>query len=89
MIGFIELLIKKNDRIFKVRKYGYINSLTVDKKLRKKGIAKQLVDHAIKFFKDKKINYVRTNVYLSNKIAHKFWPKLGFKPESQFMLKKI
>jgi len=86
--GFIELLIKKNHKIFKVRRFGYINSLVIGKKYRKKGVGKLLVKKAIGFFRQEKIRYVRTNVYFSNKTAAKAWPKMGFRPESMFMMKK-
>ncbi|MFO8016865.1 MAG: GNAT family N-acetyltransferase [Candidatus Woesearchaeota archaeon] len=89
IIGCSELLIKKNEGIFRVEKYGYINTMVVDRKHRKKGIAKKLADEALKFFRSKGIKYVRTNVYLSNRQAEKFWLGTGFRPESQFMLKKI
>lgn len=86
--GFIELLIKKNHKIFKVKRFGYINSLVIDKRYRKKGICRLLVKKAMGFFRQKKIRYVRTNVYFSNRTAIKTWPKMKFKPESMFMIKK-
>jgi len=87
--GFIELHIKKNHKMFKVSRFGYINSLVVDKKYRKKGIARLLLKEGLKFFKARKMKYVRTNIYFSNKAAIKVWPKMGFRKESMFMLKKI
>lgn len=87
--GYIELCIKKNHKIFKVRKYGYINSIVVDRKYRGKGIARMLVNHSARFFRQKKLKYLRLNVYFSNKAAQKVWSKIGFRNESMFMLKKI
>lgn len=87
--GYIELCIKKNHRIFKVRKFGYINSIVVDKKCRGKGIARMLVKYASGFFRQKRLKYVRLNVYFSNKAAQKAWSKIGFRNESMFMIKRI
>lgn len=89
VMGFIELCIKKNHKLFRIRKFGYISSVVVDNKFRGRGIAKKLVSFAAKFFRQKGIRYMRLNVYFSNKDAIKVWPKTGFKQESMFMLKKI
>jgi ribosomal protein S18 acetylase RimI-like enzyme len=89
VIGFIEFFIKKNEDCFKIKKYGYLNSATTDKAHRGKGVAKALNNTALKFFKDKRIKYVRTNVYNSNDIAMKTWTKIGFEPQSTFLIKRI
>lgn len=89
VMGYIELCIKKNHRMFRIRKFGYINSIVVDNKFRGRGIAKKLIGFAAKFFRQKGMKYMRLNVYFSNRDAMKVWPKTGFKKESMFMLKKI
>jgi len=72
-VGFIEFFIKKNESFFKIKEYGYLNSVAVDKYYRKQGIAKTLTQHAITFLKKKNIRYVKANVYNINKIAIKSW----------------
>ena len=52
-------------------------------------MAKALTDSALEFLKEKGIRYVRTNVYDSNDVAMKTWVKLGFEPQSTFLIKKI
>ena len=89
VIGFIEFFIKKNEYCFKIKKYGYLNSATTHKDYRGKGVAKALTNVALKFFKDKGIQYVRTNVYNINEVAMKTWIKLGFQPQSTFLIKRI
>ncbi|MEK6983068.1 MAG: GNAT family N-acetyltransferase [Nanoarchaeota archaeon] len=89
VIGFIEFFVKKNESCFKIKKYGYLNSATTDKHYRGKGIAKALTNGALKFLKKKGIKYAKTNVYDANKLAMKVWIKLGFKPKSTFLMKKI
>jgi ribosomal protein S18 acetylase RimI-like enzyme len=89
VIGYIEALIKKNEDCFKIRKYGYLNSAAVLKRYRGKGVAKVLTKEILKFLKTKKINYVKCNVYNTNKTALKVWEKVGFKPQSTMMIKKI
>lgn len=89
IVGFIEFFIKKNEDCFKIKKYGYLNSATTHKDYRGKRIAKKLTNEALKFLKKKGITYVRTNVYNVNKIAMKTWMKLGFRPQSTFLIKRI
>ena len=82
VIGFVEFFIKKNEDCFKIKKYGYLNSATTHTDYRKRGVAKALTNVALKFFKQKGISYVRTNVYNSNDVAMKTWTKIGFEPQS-------
>ena len=89
VIGFIEFFIKKNDKVFKIKEYGYLNSATILKKYRRRGIAKKLYLVAAKFLKDSGIKYIKTNVYTSNKLALKAWQKIGFKTQSSIMIKII
>jgi ribosomal protein S18 acetylase RimI-like enzyme len=89
IIGFIELLIKKNDRCFKVKKYGYLNAAATLKKYRGKGVAKALAKAGFKSLKDKGIEYVQGRVYNTNKTALEAWEKIGLKPQSTMLFKKL
>ncbi|MBN2459859.1 GNAT family N-acetyltransferase [Candidatus Woesearchaeota archaeon] len=89
VVGFIEVLIKKNDACFKINRYGYINACVTDKDERGKGIAKMLTEHALAFLKSKGIRFVRLNVYHINQAAIAVWQKLGFKPQSMNLFKKL
>ncbi len=88
IVGFIEVLMKKNDKCFKIKEYGYLNSAVTHKDYRRQGIARVLDDFALKFLRKKNIKYIKTNVYNSNKNAVETWKKLGFKPLSTIMIKK-
>ena len=89
VVGFIEFFIKKNDKFFKVKEYGYLNSAVTLKGYRNRGIAKKLYFAAVKFLKDRGVKYVKTNVYNSNIVALKTWQKIGFKTQSSIMIKRI
>jgi ribosomal protein S18 acetylase RimI-like enzyme len=89
IIGFIEFFIKNNDKCFKIKKYGYLNSATTHEDYRGLGVAKALTKECLKFLKKKGITHIRTNVYNTNKIAMKTWTRLGFKPQSTFLIKKL
>lgn len=89
VIGFIEFFIKKNDDCFKIKRYGYLNSAAINKDYRRKGVAKALTDAALRSLKEQGIKYIRTNVYDSNKVAMNTWIKLGFRPQSSILIRKI
>lgn len=89
VIGFIEFFIKNNEDCFKIRKYGYLNSATTHQDYRGKGVAKALTKTCLEFLKEKRIKYIKTNVYNINKVAMKTWKNLGFKPQSTFLIKKL
>ncbi len=82
VVGYIELLIKSNDKMFKIKKYGYLNSAATHKDYRGQGIARILTEFGMIFLKSKGIKYVKTNVYNTNDVAMSTWKKLGFVEQS-------
>ena len=89
VVGYKEFFIKEQDKFFKIKKYGYLDSTVVHKNYRKKGIAKQLTQKALKILKKRRIKYIKSNVYLKNKVALKSWKKLGFKERSVNLFKEL
>ena len=89
IVGFIDFYIKKNDKFFKVKKYGYLDSVVTHKDYRRKGIARGLTKFAINFLKKKGIRYVRAKVDNSNKIALQAWVKIGFKSKNTGLLMRL
>lgn len=89
IIGLIGFLIKKNEDCLKIKKYGLLDFSVTDKKHRRKGVAKGLTRFGFKFLRDKGIKYVRIKVYNKNKAAFKAWQRLGFKPQSIHMIKRL
>ena len=81
--GYIYLkLITNND------KKGYlIDGLYVDEKYRQNGIAKDLINEAIKIIKDTNASFIDINVLADNKIARKLYESFGFN-EFKITLKK-
>jgi ribosomal protein S18 acetylase RimI-like enzyme len=79
IVGY--LFLKKEDK-------GYlIDGLYVEEDYRNQGIAKSLIEEAIKIVKEKEVSSLSINVMYENKIALKLYKYLGFK-EFKIMLKK-
>lgn len=89
VIGFIEFFFKKNDKIFNINEYGYLNTAVTHKRYRKQGVAKKLYSAAANYLKKKGIKYIKTNIYLSNEQALNTWKNIGFIPQSYMMIKRI
>lgn len=57
---------------------GYIYHTAVDKKYRKQGIGKQLMEYVLNALDDEGINKVALVVFLRNELGNCFWEKCGF-----------
>lgn len=88
VIGCIEFFVKKNEDCFKIKEYGYLDACVIDEKHRRKGVARELTEAALKFFKDKGITYVKTSVYNVNEPGQKVLQTLGFNPQSITLIKR-
>lgn len=89
VIAIMELKIEKNDSFFKNKRYGYLDSITIHKDYRKRGVARLLTKFALGFFKEKGIRYVVGKVFVENKVARDSWRKMGFKEKSVNLFKEI
>ncbi len=88
VVGYMELLVKKNEHYFKIKKYGYVNAVVVDRKYRRKGIARALIKEGLKIFRSKGLKYVQLSAYVKYRVP-KIWERMGFKTTSEMMIRKI
>lgn len=77
-VGHIIISIKKSHPIFKMDKYGRINTVYIEEKFRGKSISSKLKDEALKWFKKKYITRVSLNVFPNNQKAINAYKKWGF-----------
>ncbi len=89
IIGYCEGGIDKAPNYTNFKKMGFIDTLIVDKKHRKKGSGEKLVNALIKWFKEKKINYMELGVDTRNVSGVKFWNSRGFSEYRLKMRKKL
>ena len=74
---------------YKYKKMGYLGMLYVDKKFRRKGIAKKLNKERIRWLKSKGIKACFNKVLSKNKYSLKFEKQEGFKPYIIRLYKEI
>lgn len=75
--------------IFKNRKVGFIESIGVKKEYRKKGVASQLLEQAVAWFKEQGYAEIDLNVFSFNEDAIKFYEKHNFSSLNKTMTKKL
>ena len=89
LVGYNLAQIKKEIPVFKLKRFGLIADLYVQKEFRGQGIATQFKDEAVKWFKRNKIKYMSITVYPDNPHAYKIYQKWGFSDYKINMRKKI
>jgi ribosomal protein S18 acetylase RimI-like enzyme len=89
VLGFIVFSIEKQHKLFKVNKYGHLVEIAVDGRHRSKGIAKELLQYALDYFRKKGIIYASCTVDIDNEHALKAWQKSGFKQISIDLIRKL
>lgn len=71
--------------VFKIRRFGFISDVFVEKNFRKQGISKQFLLGLKKWFKSKKLKHIELTIHVKNAIGKKAWTKYGFK---DYIIKK-
>lgn len=79
LIGFGSALIMKKEPISPDKEYGHIREIYIDKKFRRQGIAKKILDVFYKWLKGKNIKYIDLKVICANELGRNAWTKCGFK----------
>jgi Acetyltransferases len=86
LIGWI--MIGSNEDYFTKQKAGFIYELYIKNEFRRKGYARELMNYALKLFKEEGYDEARLNVYARNG-AKKLYELLGFTPKNMIMNKKL
>ena len=80
IVGFMLCLLSPNVPVFKERKVGVISDVYVLEERRRKGVARKMLDVAVKWFKKNKVRTVQLGVAHDNLEARAVWRSIGFKP---------
>lgn len=80
LVGFMLCLLNPVKPIFKEKAVGIISDAYVVKHRRKKGIMKEMLASALRWFHKNKIRAAEVSVSVANQEALDVWDQLGFKP---------
>lgn len=85
LVGFMLCLLDPAKPIFKQKAVGVIPDAYVAKKRRKKGVMKEMLAVALRWFDKNKVRAVEVSILSGNLEARTAWAQLGFKA---FMIRK-
>ena len=74
---------------FGMKKRGFIESIFIDRRYRRRGFATELFKYALNWIKSKNINYVTLDVFPRNTEVISFWEKLGFRTYLSSMRRRV
>ena len=78
IIGYCEGGTKKDSSYTLPRQIGYIYTLIIDNKYRRKGVGKKMLSKLMKWFKNKKVKNIELGVDARNNIGIDFWENNKF-----------
>ncbi len=85
LMGFMMCLLSPQDSIFVEKATGVVSDAFVRKNRRKKGVMKEMLRVALRWFDKNKMKSVEVSVAAANLEARAAWGQLGFKP---FLVRK-
>jgi ribosomal protein S18 acetylase RimI-like enzyme len=89
IIAYIRGTLAKTLHVLNVKLRGVIDNLYVEEEYRRKGVAKNLIEELIKWFKEKNVDVMTVHVYLLNSKAIALYKKFGFKEYSLNMNRRL
>jgi ribosomal protein S18 acetylase RimI-like enzyme len=85
IVGFLLAELGKYPPCFVQRDYVAISDIAVTKDFRRRGIGRQLLAEAMKWFASKGIDRIETRVATTNPLSTQFWRQMGFSPYIEIM----
>lgn len=79
VVGYVIASIDAYPPVFVDKRYGAIYDLMVDAGFRHRGIGRRLFSETRKWFRKKGIKRMELSVAVSNRLAVRFWNRVGFK----------
>ena len=85
LVGFMMCLLSPQESIFAEKATGVVSDAFVRKDRRKKGVMKEMLRVALRWFHKNKMKSVEVSIAAANLEARAAWGQLGFKP---FLVRK-
>jgi GNAT superfamily N-acetyltransferase len=80
LVGFMLCLISPQEPVFAEKNIGLISDAFVRKEWRNKGVTKEMLRVALRWFRKNKLKTVEVSVAAANLEGRAAWGQLGFKP---------
>jgi len=89
LLGFIVARIRMTPPYMGAEREGFIADMYVHPDYRRSGVASQLHEGALQFFREAGVETVALTVLQRNEKAHRFWERLGYQDYLQEMKMKL
>ena len=89
IIAYIRGILTKTLHVLNVKLRGIIDNLYVEEEYRRKGVAKNLIEELVKWFKEKNVDVMTVHVYPFNSKAISLYKKFGFEEYSLNMNRRL
>ena len=88
-IGFLLGAILERPKVFEGRLYGHIYDVFVDRARRDHGVGEALVNAALGWFRDRRVDRVEIYTHARNELGLRFWKKMGFETTVHILDRRI
>jgi ribosomal protein S18 acetylase RimI-like enzyme len=90
IVGFLSCsIMDRGNPNWEIRRLGHIGPVYVIPEYRRRGIAAAMIKAALKWMKNREVEYVDLNVVVKNAAAIAAWAALGFEPVSYNFIQKL
>jgi ribosomal protein S18 acetylase RimI-like enzyme len=89
IVGYLMCSIKDQNPMVEIRKMGHIGPVYVIPAYRRRGVAAALMKEALKWLKEREVEYADLNADVQNAVAIAAWTAMGFKPHWLNLIKKL
>ena len=89
IVGYLTCSIKDLPLSMKIGKIGHVGGVYVIPAYRRRVIAVALMKEALKWLKERKVEYVDLNVDVQNAVAFAAYTAMGFKPHQRILIQKL
>jgi ribosomal protein S18 acetylase RimI-like enzyme len=80
IVGYCQGMLEKHPPVLVETDYGHILDMMVTANARRTGVGEKMVRALRNWFRQKGVRRIEVRRLISNEIASRFWPKMGFKP---------
>ena len=79
LLGYLMAEVCNYPPIYVHKSYGHIGAISVTESARRRGVGRQLLEIALEWFREQKLQRVECGVAVENLVSQAFWKGLGFR----------
>lgn len=89
IVGMLRCVDAPGHRLFLPARHGYVTMVFVEPDVRRRGVLRELLDHAVRWCKERGLDQMRLQNAVDNPLAVAAWDALGFRVVEQMRLRSL